>query len=93
MLPESEMCRSDADVCSLMAALSGDLGVIDLKFTSKSKLEFSLLKTRRELILCARYGRSISLVWTLDHDFVVTHKEEDKNVKATLSTGSQLNHL
>ena len=44
MLPESEMCRSDADVCGLMAELSKDLGVIDLKFTSESKFEFSLLK-------------------------------------------------
>lgn len=48
MLPESKMCRSDADVCGLMAALSGDLGVIDLKFTSKSKFEFSLLKEEKE---------------------------------------------
>lgn len=31
MLPESEMCLSDADVFGLMTALSGDLGVIDLK--------------------------------------------------------------
>lgn len=42
MLPESKMCRSDTDVFGLMAAVSGDLGVIDLKFTSKSKLEFGL---------------------------------------------------
>lgn len=32
MLPEPKMCRSDADVFGLMTALSGDLGVIDLKF-------------------------------------------------------------
>lgn len=44
------MCQSDADVFSLMTALPRDLGVIDLKFTSKSKFEFSLLKKKVRFI-------------------------------------------
>lgn len=49
MLPELEMCRVDTDVCSLTTAPSGDLSVNDLKFTSKSKFELSLWKTRVKL--------------------------------------------
>lgn len=44
------MCRREADVFSLMTAISGDLGVIDFKFTSKSKFEFSLLERKVLLI-------------------------------------------
>lgn len=42
MLPESKLCQNDVDVFSLMVAVSGDLGVIDLKFTSKSTFEYTL---------------------------------------------------
>lgn len=44
------MCRSETDVFGLMTALPGDLGVIDLKFTSKLKFEFSLLKKKVRFI-------------------------------------------
>lgn len=57
------MCRSDADVFSLMTALPRDLGVIDLKFTSKSKFEFSLLKKKVRFIFPFQ-GRTIPTAWT-----------------------------